>query len=448
MLRVSDSRLIPCATKGETFRRTFGAMSGSVIAVLVLLMLVPCASADVVKLIEGGEIRGVVRPQDAKSRREQGPADETVIETLSGAELAIPNSQVLFVTKRPRVVEEYESQAKHVENTVDARWQLSEWCRQHGLVEPRKEQLQLILELDPEHKQARYGLGHRLQGKVWVSPEEADAELLASGYVRYKGRVITTIERDQLEAGAARHREQSEWRPKIKLWLGWLNGRDVRRQGEALSKFRDLRDADAVPAITDFMTKDPNLEVRRLAVQTLGQIEGPMPVSPLTRLALADADHDLRERAFDAVPKDQRDLATSMIERALKDDANFVVRRAAVLLARIGSRRSIPVLVDALVTSHKVRVLVQQGIATGFNNDGSMGTPGGLPPEIAAGLLTGQYPNGVNIQQTGPKPSAKWVTILQPTQNSEVLEALRRIAQQDYGYDKRGWKLWWQSQQR
>lgn len=419
-----------------------------VFAAALLLTDSPRASADVVKLNNGGEIRGVVRQRDAKARREEPAADEVVIETLTGAELAVPANQILFVTKRPRVIEDYESQAKHVQNTVESRWQLSEWCRQHGLVEPRKEQLQLILELDPEHKPARYGLGHRQQGKAWVSPEQADAELQATGYVRYKGRVITTIERDQLEAGAARIREQNEWRPKIKLWLTWLNGRDARRLGEALTKFRDLRDEDAIPAISDFLLRDSNLEVRRLAVQTLAQIDGLLIVPALTRVSLGDIDHDLRESAFESLSPEQLEAASSLIERALKDESNNIVRRAAVLLARLETRRSIPVLIEALITSHKARIALQQGIATGFNNDGSPVNPSGLPPEIAAGVLTGQYPNGINVQQAGPKPSVKWVTILRPTQNLEVLEALRRISHQDFGYDKRAWRLWWQSQLR
>ena len=243
-------------------------------------------------------------------------------------------------------------------------------------------------------------------------------------------------------------REQNEWRPKIKLWLTWLNGRDARRQGEALTKFRDLRDEDAIPAISDFLLRDSNLEVRRLAVQTLAQIDGLSPVPALTRVSLGDIDHDLRESAYGSLSPEQLDAASSLIERALKDESNNIVRRAAVLLARLETRRTIPVLIEALITSHKTRIALQQGIATGFNNDGSPANPSGLPPEIAAGVLTGQYPNGISVQQAGPKPSVKWVTILRPTQNLEVLEALRRISHQDFGYDKRAWRLWWQSQLR
>ena len=93
-----------------------------------------------------------------------------------------------------------------------------------------------------------------------------------------------------------------------------------------------------------------------------------------------------------------------------------------------------------------MKVAVQQGFSAGFNRDGSAATSGGLPPEIMAGLLTGQYPNGINVQQSGPQPSVKWVTIHRPQQNLEVLEALRKLTLQDFGFDKRAWRLWWQSQ--
>src|SRR5712691_10352221 len=393
--------------------RRAAVWAASVLGVLVAADL----RADIVKLKSGGEVRGVVRPADAKARRDATAADEVVLETLTGAELAVASNQVAFVTKRPRVVEEYESQARHVADTVEARWSLAEWCRQHGLVEPRKEQLQRLLELDPEHKPAHYGLGHRRQADHWISPEAADAELLAAGYVRYKGKVITTLERDLLETGATRHREQNDWRPRIRLWLGWLNGRDARRQADALVKFRELRDPDAVPAIADFLLSDSNVDVRGLAVQTLSQIGGPMPVPALARVALSDADYVLRNTAFESLSYQQRSIAAPLFERALKDGVNAIVLRAASLLGRLGLRKAVPALIEALITSHTTKVPVRQGISAGFNRDGSTGTSGGLPPDVMAGLLTGQYPNGLSIQQSGPQPSVKWVTIHRPQQN-------------------------------
>ncbi len=405
--------------------------------------------ADVVKLTDGGEIRGLVKFPAGKPRKGQvAESDEVVVESLTGAEITVAREQVAFITKRPRAVEEYESLARRVADTVDGRWQLAEWCRQHGLSEPRKEQLQRLLELDPEHKPAHYGLGHRRQGTNWTTPEEADAELLSAGYVRYKGRIITTLERDLLESNTTRHREQNDWRPKIRLWLGWITGRDAARRADAIVKFRELRDPDAVPGIVDFLLGDSNIEVRRLAVQTLAQFDGQPPVPALVRVALADADPSLQSSAFGALTAEQRVAAGPIIERALRDESNLIVRRAAILLGKCGVRQAIPALVNALATSHKMRVPQGPAYAASFNRDGSQSRlSSGLPPDVEAALRTGQLPYGVVIDNSNVRaPPVKWVTVRVPLQNSEVLDALRMLSRQDFGYDKRAWRLWWQSQ--
>ncbi|MBC7821676.1 MAG: HEAT repeat domain-containing protein [Planctomycetaceae bacterium] len=406
-------------------------------------------SADVIKLKDGGEIRGTVKPVDPKARREKDAvADEVVIESLTGAEIVVARQEVVFITKRPRNVEEYESQARRVDDTVEARWQLAEWCRKHGLTEARKEQLSRILELDPEHKPAHYGLAHRRQGNTWITPEEADAELLAAGYVRYKGRLITTLERELLENGATRQQEQNEWRPKIRLWLGWLNGRDATRRADAVVKFRELRDHDAIPAIVDFLLSDANAEIRRLAVQTLAQMEGTAAVPALVRVALSDAEPSLQSSAFQALPEEQRAAAVPFFQRALRDESNLIVRRASVLLGRCGVRQAVPTLIEALATSHKIRVPQGPAYAASFNRNGSMAGSGSvLPPEVEAAMRAGQLPYGVVIDNSNaPAAPVKWVTVLVPLQNAEALDALRTLTQQNFGFDKRAWRLWWQAQ--
>jgi hypothetical protein len=405
--------------------------------------------ADVIKLKDGGEIRGTLKPPDSKARREKtAETEQLVMESLTGAEIVVAREEVVFITKRPRNLEEYESLARHVTDTVEARWELAEWCRKHGLTEARKEQLSHILELDPEHKPAHYGLNHRRQGNTWVTPEEADAELLAAGFVRYKGRLITTLERDLLENGATRVQQQNEWRPKVRLWIGWLTGRDAARRADAMVKFRELRDPDAIPALVDFLLGDANADLRRLAVQTLAQMEGTVAVPALARVALSDADHSLQSSAFQSLSDEQRAAAVPFFQRALRDESNLIVRRAAILLGRCGIRQAIPALIDALATSHKIRVPQGPAYAASFNRNGSMAGSGSvLPPEIEAAMRAGQLPYGVVINNSNaPAAPVKWVTVRIPLQNVETLEALRTLTQQDFGYDKRAWRLWWQAQ--
>lgn len=415
------------------------------------MLLIACGGpsvlrADVVRLRDGGEIRGVIRSPGAGTRKAPH-SPPTTVETLAGTEIVVSDSEIHFVTKRPRIVEEYENAARRVANTVQARWQLAEWCRQHGLAEPRKEQLQHILELDPEHKQARYGLGHRRVGNRWLSPEEENAELLQAGYVRHKGKVISLLELERQTASESRRDQQNQWRPKIRLWHGWLTGRDTGKQGNALAKFRGLRDPDSIPAVADLLLADANALVRRVGLETVSQMEGDAVTATLTRVALRDADQTLRSLAFESLNETQRRTAVGIFERALKDDANVVVLRAAVLLGRLGARSSIPALIEALTTSHQVRVPVQQGIMAGFRRDGVPSTPTGLPLEIEGALRTGQLPYGVSVQQAGgPQPSVKWVTVRRSQQNLEVLDALRKLTDQDFSYDKRAWRLWWDTQ--
>lgn len=408
--------------------------------------------ADVVKLKNGGEIRGVLKESNAAARHVAPDAAEpelVAMESLTGAEIVVNRDEIAFVVKRPRLVEEYESKARHVADTVEARWQLAEWCRQNRLLEPRKEQLTAILQLDPEHKPAHYGLGHRRQGNQWITPEEADAELLAAGYVRYKGRVITTLERDLLESGEQRQQEQNAWRPKIRLWLGWLTGRDATRRADAAAHFRELRDPDAIPAVVDTLVSHVNSEVRWLAVQTLSQFEGNAAVPALVRMSLTDPDLAVQTGAIQAMTDAQRVAAVPLFSQALRDDSNLIVRRAAVLLGGTGARQAVPALIEALTTSHKIRVPQGPAYAVGFQRNGSpAGSSSGLPPDIEAAMRAGQVPQGIIIDNSGlPKAPVKWVTVRLPLQNSEVLAALRTLTKQDFGYDKRAWRLWWQAQQ-
>ena len=440
---------MPRATTRHRPRLT--APSCWAILVLSSLGLLPLGTlrADVIKLKDGGEIRGTVKPADPKARREKvAGADDLVIESLTGAEIVVAREEVVFITKRPRNVEEYESLARRVADTVEARWELAEWCRKHGLTDARKEQLSHLLELDPEHKPAHYGLSHRRQGNTWVTPEEADAELLAAGYVRYKGRLITTLERDLLENGVTRQQEQKEWWPKIRLWLGWLNGRDAAKRADAVVKFRELRDPDAIPAIVEFLLGDANADLRRLAVQTLAQMEGTVAVPALARVAMSDVEPALQSSAFQVLSDEQRAAAVPFFQRALRDESNLIVRRAAILLGRCGVRQAIPSLIEALATSHKIRVPQGPAYAASFNRNGSMAGSGSvLPPEVEAAMRAGQLPYGVVINNSNaPAVPVKWVTVRLPLQNSEALEALRTLSQQDFGFDKRAWRLWWQAQ--
>ena len=65
---------------------------------------------------------------------------------------------------------------------------MAEWCRQHKLQDEYQRHLERILELDPNHADARTALGFRQKDGKWMNRDDVMA---ARGLVMYEGRYVT-----------------------------------------------------------------------------------------------------------------------------------------------------------------------------------------------------------------------------------------------------------------
>lgn len=397
--------------------------------------------ADLVRLKTGGELRGKVL---------QSTDDSVVtVRTQLGGSVSVSAESVEFVTLRPPLIEEYETRLRQTPPTVEGQLTLADWCRARGLVSQRIERLQQVIELEPDHKKARAALGHIWQEGQWVDQDEMMA---ARGYVKYKGRYITTLEMELIEKTEEEVEAEKAWYPKIRLWVNWLRGSHLGRQADALANLRGVTDPDACPAVVKFLADDANASLRQLAVQVLSQPGGPKPVAGLTKLMVLDPEPELRKAALDALQPEQHVMAQPYLLRSLRHAQNPVVCRAAAALEQIGDEQAVEPLIEALLTTHRYTIRVpvaQTSVALGPN--GSIGGGGGsaLPPEIEAGLRTGQYPNGVIVLNgPGPPPEARTrpVEVSYTHQNAEVLSALQKLTGSNFGYDKRTWRLYWNAE--
>lgn len=399
------------------------------------------ARADLVRLKSGGELRGKV----LKS------TDDAVVavETQPGARVTVAAEAVEFVTLRPAVIEEHESRSRRAPETVEGQLELAEWCRLKGLTSQRVQHLQRVIELEPDHEKARAALGHTWQEGQWVDRDEMMA---SKGYVKYKGKYITTLEMELIEKTEDEVAAEKAWYPKIRLWVNWLKGSQLERQAEALANLRAVTDPDACPAVVKFLAEDANPTLRQIALQVLSQPGGPKPVAGLTKLMVLDPVPELRQGALDALHPDQYGIAQPYLLRHLKHAQNAVVCRAAAALERVGDDQAVVPLIDALTTTHRYTVRVPVGqMSVALGSNGSIGGSSGasLPPEIEAGLRTGQYPNGVIVLNgPGPPPEASTrpVTVNYTHQNAEVLSALQRLTGNNFGFDKRTWRLYWNAE--
>lgn len=420
--------------------------------VLGVLLWPSVAAADVIRLTNGGELRGTISgteqsPDETQRSANDGPVS---IKTLSGATVVVDRDQIEFATRRPVILEHYEVRAQQTADTVEAQWALAEWCREHNLESERKVHLERVIELDPDHEKAHHALGHTKHNGEWTT---RDAVMKAQGYVKYKGRYVTPQELEIIKKSAAERKAEQAWYPKVRLWQTWLTGRDPDRRNLGLANLKAINDPDAVTALAHFLSDDSNKAVRGLYVKILGQIPGIEPVAALVKQSLFDADYEVRYQALNALSPEQYEAAMPLYVRALQDEKNAVVVRAADALRRIGDERAVPNLIDALVTTHRyqIRVPSSNQFNLGFGTNGTFANPGQvpLPPDVEAALRTGQLPQGVIVlpPQVPTLPQkARVVTVERTYKNSEVLSALKTLTGKSFGYDERTWRLWWASQ--
>jgi len=238
--------------------------------------------ADLVKLNNGGELRGkVVRaPGDAAAK-------VVTIETLTGALVKVSRADIRFVTYRRQIVEAYDTRARATADTLDDQWALAEWCRTNGLSTERKTHLQRIVEIDPDHEAARRVLRHVQYKGEWMPKDDAMA---AKGYVKYKNRYITSQELELIEKTSAERELERGWFKNVRSWAGWLGGRHAGRRKTALEQLRAVRDPHAVAALKQFLGDSEHRVIRGLYVDILGQIPGSGPVGPLLTVSIEDSD--------------------------------------------------------------------------------------------------------------------------------------------------------------
>lgn len=399
--------------------------------------------ADVIRLNNGGEVRG---------KLEGGSTDQDqplVIRTLSGAIIEIDRADADFVQGRSELVEQYVTRTRTLPETVEAHWQLAEWCRAHLLKSQRTEQLNALLDIDPDHEDARKLLRHVKHQGQWMPYAEMMAD---RGYVRHKNKWITTQELALIDRNAKQREAEIVWYPKVRLWLGWVLGSDQHRRNNGLENFQSLDEPNAIPALMKMMANHKTVAVRQLYVKILGNIPGEMAVEALLDRYLFDQHQAVWSEALAMLTPPQYEIAIPMLISALTNDTNSVIQRAATALGATGSEQAVPALIAALVTTHKFRVPVVQSQPISFGTSPS-GQVGMLNPRQAnatasADLMAlarlGQLPFGAQVVPFNNTPkNVKMVTVKVDIKNASVLSALESITDKNFGFYESDWHLWW-----
>ena len=422
----------------RTYDRTpTGVTRSTLYALYIALFSFNAACADIVYLKTGGVMRGLIRTADDSTDK-----TSVTMSLLSGAEVELTVEHISSRQLRPLKFEEYEVRAESLPDTLKAHWELAEWCREQKLDEQREIHLEIVLVIDPEHRQAHYGLRHTFYREQWMTREEYDQTRIADGFVKYKGKWVRADKLESVKSDDAATKAEREWYAKVRIWLNWATGNHPERAADGLNNLRQISDPKAVSALVQFLGKSQRPDVRRLFIEIAGKIEGPVPVVPLATQSVREDVRELRELALTMIDETHYDQARQLVIDELRDRNNIVVRRAGTVLAKIGDETSIPALIRALVTTHsyKVRVPVQ---GYSFGVDGSIPSGSGLPPEIEIGLRTGVYDSVQVVPLLGAARATKLIPVAINRENVEVLMALRQITESNFGFDEKAWQRWW-----
>ena len=386
-----------------------GYLVGAIVSIAALFVFAPWTGTAVGEefvLIGGGRVEGTLLNAD------ESPRTEYVVELVGGGVITLAADQVEQVLAKSVAELNYEKWLPKMPPTAEGNWLMAEHCAKLGLPEHREFHLNRVIELDPEHEEARRALGYSKVDGVWVIRED---EMAARGYVLHKGRWRLPQDIAMEEAQQKRQDEEVEWGKKVRRWHGWLDGQ---RAAEGAAQLRALKEPAAAPTLVTLLEKAKDPAIKLVLIRTLGQLDHPAATAALIERALEDDDEPVRDAAVDQLMGRENKSVVRRFIAALKSKDNVQVNRAAIALGRLGDPEAVRPLIGALVTKH--RFLVQGGsgsgqIGAGFGNVG----PGGL--------------------SVGGKPKL----IEKELRNGGVLAALSTLTPVNFGYSEDDWNAWY-----
>lgn len=382
-------------------------------AALAVAPLQP-AVADEFLLTSGARIDGEYLNPD------QLPRTTYELKLASGGKITFTRDQVQEVVRQSPAELEYETLRHQQPDTAEGHMKLAAWCKENKLADLNKEHLRRVIELEPNHKDARPALGYsRIQGQ-W----RTQAEHLASlGKVQHKGQWRYPQEIMIIEAKEKADQAKQAWFRNLKALHDKIGGNAGQAAMDSIATISDPAAIPALKAAYDKERNNQNDSLRELYVKALGKIDNYGADAVLCEIALEDDSSEIRQTALEILAASKRKNCVDFFIRGLSHADNVIVNRAGVALSYFKDPRSIAPLIDALLTTHTTTIVSGNAGQIGAGFGGQVG--GGMGGGISMGQSV--------INQKNQK------------QNPGVYEALLSVIgnKANFQYNEEAWKHWY-----
>src|SRR5690606_8756785 len=180
---------------------------------------------------------------------------------------------------------EYARRAPRYPDTVAGQWKLAEWCRHRQLKTQRQTHLRRILELSPDHVEARHAPGYgQLRGK-WTTRSD---HLTERGYQLYKGEWRSPQDIALIESRENAKQAARDWLERLKAWRVQLH--DPRTAALAYQSIAEVRDEAAVAPLRAMLCSERARDVKALYIEVLCAIRNAEAIESLVFVTLNDPD--------------------------------------------------------------------------------------------------------------------------------------------------------------
>ncbi|MBK8914663.1 MAG: HEAT repeat domain-containing protein [Phycisphaerales bacterium] len=392
-------------------------------ALLLSLCFVAASAADILHLATGGTVEGEIISRDEQNY---------VVRTTAGT-ITLPADAVTRVEVAPSPFQEYELRLAETRDTAEGQFALAEWCLERGLSAERRRHLQRAIELDGDFAPARSALGHLRVGEFWV---DARTTVRRDRSARPEEEPRAEGDRnDERVVGAI----QSNWIRRIRtIRTQQLESQLEKSRVAGRTSILEIRDPLAILPMTRVLSGG-NRSTRELLVEALGSFAEDEATMNLAALVLVDGDRGVRERAVSRLKARSDPRVAPQMRRALRSDNDELIRRAAYVLGEIGDASAVPELIESLKVRRWKMVEVPM---RGYFGEWQQVFTGQTITTISGQVQVAHNPQ-IGVFDAG------FVTIQSELQRrevtvyrTEVLEALKLLTGENFGFEIPAWKRW------